>query len=248
LKGWPAAAEDLMVARNVELSRLTGARVHIAHISTAGSVELVRRAKGAGLPVTAEATPHHLTLTDERVMGPGRGLVGLAMEKDAGSGPPYDTAAKVNPPLRTQADVEAVTAGLLDGTIDCIATDHAPHAAEDKLCEFDLAANGISGFETALGACMSLVHRGIIDISTLLAKLTSEPARLLRGSLVPDGLGTLGIGAPADVVLIDPNASWTVIPARFLSKGRNTPYAGVVMTGRVVATFYGGTMVYGETR
>jgi len=270
LKGWPAAAEEMMVARDIQLARLTGARVHIAHISTAGAVELVRLAKREGLPVTAEVTPHHLTLTDRRVLGPGYGLVGLAFAADRSSHPhpkplpegegisqPYDTAAKVNPPLRRVEDVAAVTAGLLDGTIDCIATDHAPHAREDKLCEFDIAANGISGFETAFSAVMSLVHRGVFDITFLIAKMAWEPARWLAvsaqttgsargvGHLVPEGLGTLAMDAPADVVLIDPDAEWTVDPERFLSKGKNSPYGGVVMTGKVVATYSAGVLAYG---
>jgi len=267
LKGWPAAAEEIMVARDIELCRLTGARLHIAHVSTAGAAELVRRAKAAGLPVTAEVAPHHLTLTHHRVMGAGKGLAGLAMASDwDGAAALYDTSAKVNPPLRTEADINALIEGLKDGTIDCIATDHAPHALEDKLCEFDQAAVGISGFETALGALMSLVHGGQLDITTLISKLTWGPAQILgagesviespsvplrmnsakqsRSHLVPEGLGTLRIGAPADVALIDPDAEWIVDPSQFLSKGKNTPLAGVRFKGRVVATYVGGTRVY----
>ena len=267
LKGWPAAAEEIMVARDIELCRLTGARLHIAHVSTAGAAELLRRAKAEGLPVTAEVTPHHLTLTHHRVMGAGKGLAGLEMAKDWDSASmPYDTSAKVNPPLRTEADIKALIQGLKDGTIDCIATDHAPHALEDKLCEFDQAAVGISGFETALGALMSLVHGGQIDITALISKLTWGPAQILganreaahpeglvegragrhvpRSPLVPEGLGTLRLGAPADVAVIDPDAEWTVDPSQFLSKGKNTPLAGVCLKGRVVGTYVGGVRVH----
>ena len=246
LKGWPAAAEDAAIARDIELCRLTGARVHVAHLSTARGVELVRRAKAAGLPVTAEVTPHHLTLTHERVMGPGHGLVGLQLAEESAAPSRYaasrlyDTAAKVNPPLRTEEDIAALIEGLRDGAVDCIATDHAPHALEDKLCEFDAAANGISGFETALGGLMSLVHRDIIDIMLLISKLTWEPARVLgprteerklsagglsrhSSHLTPRGLGTLGVDAPADVALIDPDAEWVVDPDAFYSKGKTPP-------------------------
>ncbi|MEK7214666.1 MAG: dihydroorotase, partial [Chloroflexota bacterium] len=171
VRGWPAAGEDIMVARNIELSRLTGARVHIAHLSTAGGVEMVRRGKAEGLAVTAEVTPHHLTLTHERVLGCGHGLAGLTQGEACGAPEPYDTLARVAPPLRTESDIEALIAGLNDGTIDCIATDHAPHALEDKLCEFDQAANGISCFETAFGSLMSLVHRGAIDLPLLISNV-----------------------------------------------------------------------------
>ncbi len=252
LKGWPAAAEDLMIARDIELARLTGSRVHIAHLSTAGGVELVRRAKAEGLPVTAEVTPHHLTLTDERVLGSCCGYVGL---EPAGRGAetPYDTSAKVNPPLRRERDIAALIEGLLDGTIDCIATDHAPHAQEDKLCEFDQAANGISGLEVALGSVLSLVHRGVLPLPLVIEKLTAGPARFLgaldggpkgRSPLTPPGLGTLRAGAPADVTLLDMDAEWEVKPEAFLSKGKNSPLAGVLLKGRPVATYFGGELAY----
>lgn len=257
VRGWPAAGEDVMVARNIELSRLTGARVHIAHLSTAGGVAMVRQAKAAGLNVTTEVTPHHLTLTHERVLGCGHGLVGLTQGESCGEAVPYDTSARVAPPLRTEADIAALIAGVVDGTIDCIATDHAPHALEDKLVEFDQAANGISCFETAFGSLMSLVHGGALSLPLLIEKLTVAPARILSGTggdglehgrspLVPAGLGTLAPGAPADVVLLDPNAEWVVDPDRFLSKGKNTPLRGVQMKGRVVATYAGGVRVYGN--
>ena len=273
-----------MIARDIELARLTGARVHIAHISTAGGVDLVRRAKDAGLPVTAEVTPHHLTITDERVLGCGYGLRGLSLA-DGCSPVPYDTRAKVAPPLRTEADARALVEGLRDGTIDCIATDHAPHAQEDKLCEFDRAANGISGIETALGALLSLVQRGDLDLPVLIERMTAAPARILgatpvalttpvvpgtstahgelveperstlrqaqgerasrgRSPLVPSSLGSLVVGAPADLALIDPDREWSVDPSAFHSKGKNTPLEGVSLKGRVVATYVAGARVH----
>jgi dihydroorotase len=223
LRGIPDAAEEIMVARDIALAELTGGRLHIAHASTEGSVELIRRAKEKGVRVTAEATPHHLTLTEERVIG-------------------YDTNAKVNPPLRTKRDVKALIQGLKDNTIDIIATDHAPHTEADKLGEFDLAPFGISGFETALGSLMSLVHGGEIKLATLIAKLTHEPAKIIDNKYPK--LGTLAIGAPADVTILDPNLEWVVEPKDFASKGRNTPLAGERLKGRVMATIYGGNLVY----
>ena len=230
LRGVPAAAEETMVARNIALAQETGSHVHLAHISTAGSVELVRQAKARGLPVTAEVTPHHLALTHEAVLlGPGETPGGLA----------YDTNAKVNPPLRTQADADACIAGLIDGTIDCIATDHAPHATQDKLCEFDTAAFGISGLETAFALSLS-----VVPLEALIERLTIAPVRTLGLDHRLPGLGTLSAGAPADVVLIDPDAEWTVEPETFASKGKNTPLAGRTLKGRVVATVYDGTIAF----
>ena len=223
LRGIPGAAEEIMVARDLTLAELTGGRLHIAHVSTGGSVELIRRAKEKGIKVSAEVTPHHLTLTEERVIG-------------------YDTNAKVNPPLRTKEDIKALVRGLNDNTIDIIATDHAPHTEADKLCEFDLAPFGISGFETALGSLMSLVHGGELSLVTLIAKLTYEPARIIGNRY--GGLGTLAIGAPADVTIFDPNLEWVVEPKDFASKGRNTPLAGERLKGRVMATIYQGSLVY----
>jgi dihydroorotase len=221
LKGMPACAEESMVARDIRLARLVGGRLHIAHVSTAGSVELIRSAKEEGIPITAEVTPHHLTLTEEKVVG-------------------YNTNAKVNPPLRTAEDVEALISGLKEGVLDAIATDHAPHTVKDKDCDFTTAAFGISGFETALGSLMGLVHRGKLDLVTLISKLTHEPASFLRRS----DLGTLKPGALADVVIFDPNAEWAVNPDEFVSKGKNTPLAGAVLKGKVIATVYGGVVVY----
>ena len=241
LEGVPAAAEEAMVARDIAIAELTGSRVHIAHVSTAGTVELVRRAKAAGLPVTAEVCPHHLTLTHEAVLLGATVLAG-APASDATAG--YDTSAKVNPPLRTPEDVAACVAGLLDGAIDCIATDHAPHAFEDKLCEFDNAAFGISGLETALALCLSLTHDGRVPLQTIIEKLSVAPVRALGLDAHVEGLGTLSAGAPGDVTLFDPEAEWTVEPERFASKGRNTPLAGRTLKGRVAATVFGGKVVW----
>jgi dihydroorotase len=235
LRGIPAAAEETAVARDIALAELTGAHLHVAHVSTAGSVELVRRAKERGVHVTAEVAPHHLALTDEAVM--------LAAVESPG-GLAYDTNAKVNPPLRPRADVDACIEGLADGTIDAIATDHAPHATEDKLCEFDFAAFGISGFETALALCLSLVHEGKLDLSTLIYKLTAGPVQALGLARSVPGLASLAEGAPGDVLVFDPAAEWVVEPERFVSKGKNTPLAGRTLKGRVVATVYGGNAVF----
>jgi dihydroorotase len=225
LKGIPPVAEESAIARDIELARATGGRLHIAHVTTAGSVELIRRAKDEGVPVTAEATPHHLTLTEEAVAKEGAN-------------------AKVNPPLRTAGDVAALVAGLREGVVDMVATDHAPHSARDKACDFEDAAFGISGLETALGSLMGLVHRGEIDLAGLVAKLTVEPARLLRR---PD-LGTLEPGTPADIVVCDPDREWVVSPDGFASKGRNTPLAGQVLKGAVALVVYGGAVVFRDER
>ena len=240
LRGQPAAAEEAAVARDIALAEFTGSHVHIAHVSTRGSVELVRAAKAHGTNVTAEVTPPHLTLTHEAVAFSAAG--GAA----GNGGLNYDTNAKVSPPLRTREDVEACVEGLLDGTIDAIATDHAPHALEDKLCEFDQAAFGISNFETALGALLTLVPEGRLELPTLVAKLTAGPVKALALDRRPglDGLGSLAPGAPADVVIFDPRREWVVEPERFASKGRNTPLAGLTLRGQVVATVYGGRIVY----
>ena len=240
LRGIPAAAEENIVARDIALARQTGARLHIAHVSTEGSVELVRWGKQKGVRVTAEVTPHHLTLTEDRVMG--RAAAGAR----ASSVPcvltleAYDTDAKVNPPLRTEADRKAVVAGLNDGTIDAIATDHAPHAWEDKTCEFGLAAVGISGLETALGSLMGLVHSGQVKLELLIAKLTCGPA----GVLGIKGLGTLAEGAAADVTIFDPQAEWLVEEKDIVSKGKNTPWKGSTLRGKVMCTIYDGAVVY----
>jgi dihydroorotase len=242
LRGWPAAGEEVMLARDLRLVRETGARYHAAHLSTAGSVELIRQAKAEGLPVTAEVTPHHLLLTDEWVAGERGGPLAEALA-DLGLSVPagvrYDTNAKVNPPLRGKEDCAALLAGLLDGTIDAIATDHAPHTMVDKDCEFAEAAFGISGFETALAALLTLVHTGHLPLATLIAALTERPARAWNLDV-----GTLKPGALADLVVFDPDEEWTVDPARFASKGRNTPLARLTLRGRVRMTLLGGAVVY----
>jgi dihydroorotase len=234
LHGAPAAAEESSVARDIALAATTGAHVHIAHVSTRGAVEEVRRAKARGLRVTAEVTPHHLTLTDETV----------AFGADGGDELLYETNAKVNPPLRAQGDVDACVAALADGTIDCVATDHAPHAATEKLCEFDDAAFGISGLETAFGLCMRLVHAKALPLAALVERMTIGPVRALGLDRHVPGLGTLAAGAPGDVVVLDPGAEWTVEPERFASKGKNTPLGGVTLRGAVVATVAGGRVVH----
>jgi dihydroorotase len=232
LRGQPAAAEETIVARDIELAALTGGRLHIAHISTAGSVEHLRRAKERGLRVTAEVAPHHLILTHEALLD--------------GADGPYDTNTKVNPPLRTPDDIAALRAALRDGIINAIATDHAPHASEDKRCEYDAAAFGISGLETALGLAMTLVHEDGVPMARIIEALTIGPVRALGldGLTGEAGLGTLTIGAPGDVVIVDPEAKWTVEPAEFASKGKNSPLAGRALRGRVVATVFGGRLVH----
>jgi len=221
LKGIPRAAEDVIVARDIELAALTGGHVHLAHCSTAGAVALVREAKARGVRVTAEATPHHLALTDRACEG-------------------YDTHAKMNPPLRESADVAALRAGLADGTVDCIATDHAPHPYDAKEQEFDNAPFGVVGLETALGVALTdLVGGGALTLPALVRCLTSRPAEIAH---LP--AGTLSPGAAADVVVFDPAAEWTVDPARFFSKSRNTPFAGRRLKGVVRWTVVGGRIVH----
>ena len=220
LPGIPSAAEDVMVARNLALAELTTARLHLAHLSTAGSVRMVRAAKSRGIRVTAEVCPHHFSLTEEAVRG-------------------FNTHAKMNPPLRTWQDVQAIKEGLRDGTIDVIATDHAPHAVQDKQQQFAAAPNGIVGLETALPLTLALVEEGFLSLEAAVAKLTTEPARafsLSKGSLAP--------GADADVVVVDPEAQWEVDPARFRSKSRNTPFAGWKVKGRVITTIVAGRVVH----
>ena len=234
LRGAPAASEEAAVARDIALGETTGGHAHIAHVSTRGAVDAIRGAKARGLRITAEVTPHHLTLTDEVVAFGALGSDALI----------YETNAKVNPPLRSAADVDACVEALADGTIDCIATDHAPHAVIEKLCEFDDAAFGISGLETAFALAMRLVHDARITLPRLIEALTAAPVRALRLDRTLAGLGTLGAGAPADLVLLDPDLEWTVEPERFASKGRNTPLAGVTLRGAVAMTIAGGRIVH----
>ncbi|MEX1255820.1 MAG: dihydroorotase [Dehalococcoidia bacterium] len=236
LRGQPAAAEEAFVARDIAVATQLGAPVHIAHVSTRRSIDLIRTAKEHGAPVTAEVTPHHLTLTHRAV----------AFSNDEGETLCYDTNAKVNPPLRTRDDVAACVEALRDGVIDAIATDHAPHAGYEKAREFDEADFGISGLETAFGLCMTLVESGGLDLPTLIDRITAGPVRALGLERHVPGLGSLAEGAPGDVVLLDPNAEWTVEPARFASKGKNTPLAGRTLKGRVVATVVAGAVVWRE--
>src|SRR5216117_3178444 len=221
LKGIPAAAEEIMVGRDILLAGLTGGHVHLCHVSTRGSVELIRRAKEQGIHVTAEATPHHLTLTDRACEG-------------------YDTHAKMNPPLREGADVAALRAALAEGVIDCIASDHAPHAYDAKEAAFDDAPFGIVGLETAFGVGHTeLVLGGVLSLPELLRRMSTEPARLFG---LPGG--TLSAGASGDVCVLDVDGAWTVDPMRFHSKSRNTPFAGRSVTGRAVLTVVAAKIVH----
>jgi dihydroorotase len=217
LRGMPAAAEEVMVHRDIALAELTGARLHVLHVSTAGSVDLIRRARQRGVRVTGEACPHHFTLTDECLRT-------------------FDSNYKMAPPLRTQDDVQAILAGLKDGTLEVLATDHAPHAPEKKARELDQAPNGIIGLETLLPVCVvALIEPGHLTWSQLIEKLTINPARVLgidRGTLRP--------GADADVTIIDPTAEWTIDPSRFRSKSRNCPFAGWKVRGRAHVVIVGG--------
>ena len=221
LKGIPAEAEEIMVIRDILLARLTGGHVHLAHMSTRGSVELIRWGKERGINVTAEVCPHHLSLTEESVRG-------------------YDTDAKMNPPLRTAADVEALQEAVKDGTIDLIATDHAPHHYDEKEREFADAPNGIVGLETALSVVVTnLVKDGSLGYSDLIERMACAPARIFN---LPGG--RLEKGFVADITVFDPKAEWVVEPSKFLSKGRNTPYAGMALTGRAACTIVAGLVVY----
>jgi dihydroorotase len=221
LKGIPSAAEEIMVARDIILAELTGGHVHLCHMSTRGSADLIRRAKERGVNVTAEATPHHFTLTDDACRG-------------------YDTNAKMNPPLREQADVEAIREAIKDGTIDAVATDHAPHHYEAKERDFDDAPFGVVGLETALGLGVTeLVEGGVLSLPQLVRRMSTDPAKIFH---LPGG--TLRKGGPGDVVVFDPQARWRVDPARFYSRSRNTPFSGRDLVGRVERTIVGGITVF----
>jgi len=220
MPGIPDASEEVMVARNLALADLTGVCVHLAHLSTARSVELVRHAKAQGLPVSAEVCPHHFSITEEAVRG-------------------YKANAKMNPPLRTDEDMQALRQGLVDGTIDVIATDHAPHALQEKQLEFDAAPFGIVGFETALPLTLGLVHDGVLSLEQAVDKLTRAPARLFH---LP--VGSLAPGSLADVVIFDPEEEWVVDPEQFQSKSRNTPFGGLTVKGKVKMTLVDGRVVY----
>ena len=221
LAGIPNASEDAMVARDIQLAELTGARLHVAHVSTLGAVALIRSAKGRGAKnITAEATPHHLTLDDEAANG-------------------YNTNAKMNPPLRSMKDVEALRAGIADGTIDCIATDHAPHSTIEKDVEFDKAANGIIGLETAFSLIYGLVEQGALSLDKAIAAMTINPARSFGLSK-----GTLRVGSVADITIVNPNRTWTVSHATLRSKSKNTPFIGMKLKAVVERTIVAGKIVY----
>ncbi|MEP6743488.1 MAG: dihydroorotase [bacterium] len=221
LKGMPAAAEDVHVIRDCVLAKLTGAAVHIAHVSTRASLDAVRRAKDAGLPVTCEVTPHHWTLTDEAIAE-------------------FDTNMKMSPPLRSRDHVDSLLAGLEDGTIDAIATDHAPHHADEKALEFDEAPFGITGLETAIGLAFDLVQQGVIDLERLVTLCSTNPARIFD----LQERGSLAAGTHADITILDPAHEWTFDVNSSKSKSRNTPFHGRKMTGAAVATIVGGRVVY----
>jgi dihydroorotase len=220
LRGIPSIAEEAMVARDILIAEFTKTSVHIAHVSTAGSVRLIREAKKRGLKVTAETAPHYFTLTDESLQG-------------------YDTNFKINPPLRCPDDLAAIKEGLADGTLDAIACDHAPHGRTDKEVEFEYAACGISGLETSLGLSLQLIHDGVISWPELIAKMSTNPARILN---LPKG--TLKSGADADITVIDPQLKWTVDVKAFRSRGKNSPFHGREMKGRAVLTIVGGDIKY----
>ncbi|MBW1989336.1 MAG: dihydroorotase [Deltaproteobacteria bacterium] len=221
LPGIPAAAEAAMVARDILLAQLTGLPLHLCHVSCFQSVEMIRLAKERGVPVTAETAPHYFSLTEDAVAG-------------------YNTNAKMNPPLRAEKDREAVCQGLADGTIDAIASDHAPHSILEKDLEFDQAAFGIVGLETSLSLSLALVRRGVLTLKQLVLAMSTNPARIL--GLDPPALAP---GAPADVTVVDPDAQWVVDPEAFFSKGRNTPFAGMTLQGRAACTVVGGRVVHG---
>jgi len=222
IKGIPGASEEVMVARDICLARLTGTRIHLQHLSSRGSVELVKLAKDLGIPVTCEVTPHHLTLTHEAVES-------------------YDTNTKVNPPLRTEEDREALIEALAQGIIDCVASDHAPHSLKEKDVEYDLAAFGISGVETSLGLILRLVHQGRLDPLKAIEVMSTIPAKIM-------GLegGKLKEGEPAHITIIDPEKIWKVEPKRMLSKGKNNPFAGWELKGKAVVTMVRGRVVWRE--
>ncbi len=224
LGGIPSVSEEIMVARDIHLAQFTQGRLHLAHLSTAGSLSLVREAKGKGIRVTAEVTPHHLILSDELIRQS------------------FDPNLKMNPPLREKKDIEALREGLADGTIDCIVTDHAPHSPEEKDVEFDAAPFGIIGLETSLGLILTeLYHKGILGLKDIISLMSTNPAQIL-------GLkgGSLKVGDPADITIIDLEREWKVKPSQFKSKSRNTPFGGWILKGKAIATIVGGGIVYRE--
>lgn len=220
LKGIPRVAEDIASARDIMLAEYTGAPIHIAHVSTKGSVRIIREAKARGVKVTCETAPHYFTLTDDAVRG-------------------YNTNAKMNPPLREADDVAAIKQGLKDGTIDCIATDHAPHHIDEKDVEFNVAMNGIIGLETSLPLSLELVREGVLTLNQLIEKMSCNPSNIL-------GLqrGSLHVGAPADITLIDPEREWSVVADKLASKSKNSPWLGQKMEGAAAATFVNGILAF----
>ena len=218
LRGIPNAAEDVMTGRDILLAELTGARLHICHVSTAGSVRLIREAKQRGVKVTAETCPHYFTLTEDAVRG-------------------YNTMSKMNPPLRSAEDVAAIKQGLKDGTLDVIVTDHAPHALDEKTGEFDAAPFGIVGLETSVGLALKLVQEGVLSMPQMIERMSMAPARIIKS-----GGGTLSVGAVADITIIDPDLDWTVEVSRFKSRSKNTPFDGWKLKGRAVQTIVGGRL------
>ena len=220
MKGRPTVAEDIAVARDIMLAEYADARVHVAHISSGRAVDLVRQAKKRGVKVTAEATPQHMTMTDE--------LVVLS-----------DSSTKINPPLRSQSDVDAVLEGLKDGTIDMVVTDHSPHAQEEKDREYMYAPSGFPGLETALGIMLTdLVHQGKLDLVTLIERMTAAPARVFKLKA-----GSLAVGMPADIAVIDPDLEWVVDDKKFYTKGSHSPFIGRKLKGKAVMTFVDGKLV-----
>lgn len=233
LTGWPRVAEEVIVERDVRLNRGIGCWYHVQHVSSAGTVEIVRRARREGQPVTCEVTPHHLLLTHEACAG--------------ADGNSYDTSAKMNPPLRERSDIDALRVGVADGTITVLGTDHAPHSVDEKALDFDAAPFGIIGLETALPLyAEALVHAGVIDWMRLIQLMTIEPARLCGLDTI--GLGSLTVGGPADVTVIDPSAAWTIAPGDLVGQSRNTPFLGRRAKGRAVLTIVDGQVRHERAR
>jgi dihydroorotase len=250
LRGWPAAGEEMIVARNILLAETTGAHVHCQHISTAGSVRLLREAKKRGLPISGEACPHHFTLTDAAVAGSekfleadGKGVFGFSgASGDLPSCPAYDTNFKMNPPLGSASDREAILEALVDGTLEILCSDHAPHCDYEKEVEFDYAPFGITGLETELAlSLMQLYHSKRLGLADLIAKFTVGPARLLR---LPKG--TLSVGADADVTVLDPDREWVFEKGASASKASNSPFYGWLLRGKPVVTIVGGRKAWVE--
>jgi dihydroorotase len=251
LRGWPSAGEEMIVARNILLAELTGTKIHCQHLSAAGSVKLIREARKRGVPISGEACAHHFTLTDAAVAGSekfwaqdGKSLLSINPQLSTVNWPAYDTHFKMNPPLRSAADREAILEGLADGTIEILCSDHAPHCDFEKEVEFDYAPFGITGLETELAlSLMQLVHAKRLSLTDMIAKYTVNPARLLN---LPKG--TLSVGADADVTVFDPDAEWVYRPEDSASKSKNNPFFGWKLKGRVAATIVGGKKAFVEQR